>query len=176
MTTKQLNIKNKTYYFYNDLINILGFEANNLKLDKKTSQVLDIYYIGYVDKIPEWQVNRINPLYLMINRFYGHIEEKNGNKYLTIENISKNDNVLKKYNQGFAGIKHHINKVDGNDVVYDKDYIKIKFLSNDDIPLNKMIYFPTVTVIIRCVFKQNKIYLFYLYKIKLILRKKDQNI
>ena len=35
MTTKQLNIKNRTYYFDNDLINILGFEANNLKLDKK---------------------------------------------------------------------------------------------------------------------------------------------
>ena len=36
MTTKQLNIKNKTYYFYNDLINILGFEVNNIKLDKKS--------------------------------------------------------------------------------------------------------------------------------------------
>ena len=35
MTTKQLNIKNRSYYFYSDLINILNFEANNLKLDKK---------------------------------------------------------------------------------------------------------------------------------------------
>ena len=35
MTTKQLNIKNITYYFYNDLINISNFEANNLKLEKK---------------------------------------------------------------------------------------------------------------------------------------------
>ena len=35
MITKQLNIKNRTYYFYNDLINVLNFEANNLKLDKK---------------------------------------------------------------------------------------------------------------------------------------------
>ena len=53
MTTKQLNIKNRTYYFDNDLINILGFEANSLKLDKKTSVDLNIYYIGYVDKKPE---------------------------------------------------------------------------------------------------------------------------
>ena len=53
MTTKQLNIKNKTYYFYNDLINIVNFEASNLKLDKNTSLGLDIYYIGYVDKKPE---------------------------------------------------------------------------------------------------------------------------
>ena len=49
MTTKQLNVKNKTYYFYNDLINILKFEGNNLKIDKK-SCFIDLYYIGYIDK------------------------------------------------------------------------------------------------------------------------------
>ena len=50
MTIKQLNIKNRAYYFYNDLINVLKFEASNLKLDKKTWRDIDIYYIGYVDK------------------------------------------------------------------------------------------------------------------------------
>ena len=40
MSTKQLNIINKTYYFYNDLINIINFEASNLKLDKKNQWVL----------------------------------------------------------------------------------------------------------------------------------------
>ena len=77
MTTKQLNIKNKTYYFYNDLINIVNFEASNLKLDKETSMGLDIYYIGHVDK---WDVDSVNPLYLMSNRIHGYVEEKN--KYL----------------------------------------------------------------------------------------------
>ena len=43
IATRQLNIKNRSYYFYNDLINILNFEASNLKLDKKTSLGLDIY-------------------------------------------------------------------------------------------------------------------------------------
>ena len=57
----------------------------------------------------------------------------------------------------FIGIKHHINKIDGSEVIYKKDYMKIK-LSDDDIPLNKMIYFPTVTIIIRCVFKRNGFY------------------
>ena len=38
MKTKQLNIKNRTYYFYNDLINVLNFEASNLKLDKKNME------------------------------------------------------------------------------------------------------------------------------------------
>ena len=63
MTTKQLNIKNRTYYFYNDLINITNFEASNLKLDEKQSMDLDIYCTGYVDKKPEWGVNSANPLY-----------------------------------------------------------------------------------------------------------------
>ena len=84
MTIKQLNIKNRTYYFYNDLINIVNFEASNLKLDKKTSMGLDICYNGYVDKKPEWNVNSVNPLYLMINRIDGFIEEKNGVKYLNM--------------------------------------------------------------------------------------------
>ena len=51
MAVKELNIKNRTCYFYNDLINALNFESNNLKLDKnKTWKDIDIHYIGYVDK------------------------------------------------------------------------------------------------------------------------------
>ena len=44
MTTKQLNIKNRSYYFYNDLINVLNFEASNLKLDKKNWKDLEIFF------------------------------------------------------------------------------------------------------------------------------------
>ena len=51
MTTKQLEIKNSTCYFYNDLINISNFQANNLKIDKKPSMNLDIFYIGYVARL-----------------------------------------------------------------------------------------------------------------------------
>ena len=53
MTIRQLNIKNRTYYFYNDLINIKDFDSKLLKLDKKTSMRLGIYYIGYVTEKPE---------------------------------------------------------------------------------------------------------------------------
>ena len=156
MTIKQLNIKNRTYYFFNDSINI--FEASNLKLDKKTSLGLNIYYIGYVDKKPEWNVNSVNPLYLMINGFYGTISEKNGVKYSTINGINKNNEVLKKYNQVFDGLKYLINKIDKSDVVYKKDYMKIKFNTDDDIPMNKMLYFPKTTILIRCVFEKDGIY------------------
>ena len=50
VVTKQLNIKTRTYYFYNNLINIKFFNGKLLKLDKKTSVGLNIYYVGYVTK------------------------------------------------------------------------------------------------------------------------------
>ena len=45
---KQINIKNRTYYFYNDQINLKDFDASLLKIDKKDYNEIDIYYIGYV--------------------------------------------------------------------------------------------------------------------------------
>ena len=68
MTTK-LRYKNRTYYFYNDLINIKNFDPSMLKLDKKlTVPNNSVYYIDYVTKKTEYDINSVNPLYLMINR------------------------------------------------------------------------------------------------------------
>ena len=72
--------------------------------------------------------------------------------------IDKGDSVLKKCDQVFSGIKYHIKKIDDNEFVYNTDYDKIKLLSDDSIPLNNLIYFPTITIIIRCVFKQNGVF------------------
>ena len=106
------------------MINVLNFEAINLKLDKKTWKDNDIYFIGYVDKKPDWNVNSINPLYLIINRLYGSISEKNGNKFLTID---KGDSTLKTYDQVFSGIKHHIKKIDDSEVDYNAAMTKLNF-------------------------------------------------
>ena len=67
---KQINIKNRTYYFYNDQINLKDFDARLLKVDKKNYKEIDICYIGYVTvkKIANCNnINSVNPLYLMIN-------------------------------------------------------------------------------------------------------------
>ena len=65
--TKQMNIKNRTYYFYSDLIKLSDFDPNMLKLDKKTFKDIDIYYIGYVTKKEEYKINSVNPfIYLSI--------------------------------------------------------------------------------------------------------------
>ena len=47
---KQINIKNRTYYFYDGMINIKDFDSNSLKIDKKSSKNIVIYYIGYITK------------------------------------------------------------------------------------------------------------------------------
>ena len=87
---KQINIKNRTYYFYNDQIDLKDFNAKLLKLDKKDYKDIDIYYIGYgtVKKTANYNnINSVNPLYLMINEMIDHFEEKNGNKYLVLDDV-----------------------------------------------------------------------------------------
>ena len=80
---KQIEIKNRTYYFYNDIINIEEFDSNLLKIDKKSYKDIDIYYIGYITikKIDDCEnIHSVNPLYLLINHARDYTEEKNGNK------------------------------------------------------------------------------------------------
>ena len=158
MAIRQLNIKGKTYYFYNDLINIKNCNINNLKLDKKDVLGNDVYYIGYITKNPQWDVNSVNPLYLIINRIKVHFEERDGNKYLIIN--SENGYIMQKYQEVFNGIKEVINKINdyNQPIKYDDNYMKIKFNTDDNIPPNKIIYFPTITIIIRSITKKDDKY------------------
>ena len=153
-----MNIKNRTYYFYNDLINIKDIDAKLLKVDKKTSMGLGIYYIGYVTKKSEWNGNSVNPLYLMINRTDGFIDEKNGDKYLNIASTDRNSEVLKKYSEVWNGIKDCIEKINDNEREYDKDSMKIKFNSDDNILLNKVLNFLSAMVILRNIFENDSKY------------------
>ena len=76
---KQINIKNRTYYFYIDQINLKDVDAKLLNIDKKDYKEIDIYYIGYVTvkKVANCNnINSVNPLYLMIKEMIGHFEEK----------------------------------------------------------------------------------------------------
>ena len=63
--TKLMNIKNRTYHFYNYLIKLFDFDLNMLKLDKKTFKGINIYYVGYVTKKDEYTINSVNPSYLL---------------------------------------------------------------------------------------------------------------
>ena len=95
---KQIEIKNRTYYFYNDMINLKNFDSNQLKIDKKHYKGINIYQIGYImiKNIDDCKdIYDINPLYLLVNYASGYIKEKNGNKYLIFDDsINENKELL----------------------------------------------------------------------------------
>ena len=96
---KDINIKNNTYYFFDDIINIKEFDPNNIKLDEKSYKNILIYYIAYVTiKDSKYiKTNSVNFLYLMFNRINGYFEEINGNKYLTLVPTKESKEKMKKY-------------------------------------------------------------------------------
>ena len=154
---KQINIKSQTYYYLND-ISIKNFDARLLKVDKKSYKGIGIYNIGYITikKIDDWEKNdNANPLYLLIDHASGYIEGKNenGNKYLIFDTVDENNELLKKYNV-LNGIRDKIKEVSDSECDYEKDYMKIKFNSNDNLPLNKPLKFHVMTITIRSVFER----------------------
>ena len=134
-TIKQINIKNRTYYFYNDIIDLKNFDARLLKIDKKSYKDIGIYNIGYITKkkIDDCKIiNSVNHLYLNIGHAIGYIKEKDVNKYVVFDSTDENKELLKKYSDVFNGIRHKIKEINTNECHYEKDYMKIKFNSDDD--------------------------------------------
>ena len=133
---KQINIKNRTYYFYNDIIDLKNFDARLLKIDKKSYKNIGIYNIGYITikKIDDCKnIHSVNPLYLLIDYANGYIEEKGVNKYLIFDSTDENKELLKKYNDVWSRIKNKIEEVSSGERDYEKDYMNIKFNSDDDL-------------------------------------------
>ena len=155
---KQIDIKNQTYYFYNDMINIKNFDPILLKIDKKSYKNIGIYNIGYITikKIDDYEnIYSVNPLYLIIAHASGYIEEKGVNKYLVFDSTDENKELLKKYNDVWNGIKNKIEEVSSSKCDYEKDYMKIKFNSDDGLPLNKPLKFHNMTIIIISGFEED---------------------
>ena len=100
---------------------------------------IDIYYIGYITvKDSDYvKINSVNPLYLIINKVNGYFEEISGNKYIVLVSTDKNKEVLTKYTELWDGIKNSIEKINNKSGEYGKDFMKIKFNSDDSLPLNK---------------------------------------
>ena len=96
---KQKNIKNRIYYFCNDMINLKNIKSSLLKIDKKHYKGINIYYIGYITikNIGDCEnIYSVNPLYLLVNHARGYIEEKYKNKYLIFDSTDENKELLKK--------------------------------------------------------------------------------
>ena len=151
--TKVLSIKNQTYYFFDDMIDIRNFHSNLLKIDKKPYKVIDIYYVGYITikKFSDCEnIHSVNPLYLIFHSGTGYFKEKYGERYLI------NDST-EKYEEVFSGIKLEIETINGGkEFFYKKNYAKIAVNTDNNVRLNKKLKFPTLTIIITCVFQNGK--------------------
>ena len=135
---------------------------------KKSNKDIGIYNIGYITtkKIGNCKsIYSINPLYLRINHAHGCIEsisaeEENKNKCLIFDSIElhsidENKTLLEKYNDAFNGIRDKIKKMSNDDCDYEKYYMKIKFNSDNNLPINKPLNFHSMTINIRSVFKED---------------------
>ena len=152
---KQINIKNRFYYFYNDIIDLDEFDESKIKVDKKDFNDIDIYYLGYEHKkkISECNViNSINPFYLRTVDMNGQFEKgKDDAWYLIISD----DDVFKKHVDIFESIKNKVTEKTWDAVEYDKDYMKIKFESNNILPASKDVNIRMATIIIRAILVQD---------------------
>ena len=117
--TRKINIKNRFYYFYNDINYLKNFDAKLLKIDRLRTKTL-------------------NPLNLHIIHARGYIEETNGNKYLIFDSVNENKEALKKYFEIWDGVKNKMKAINGDQCDYGEDYMKIKFNSDDDLPFNEL--------------------------------------
>ena len=143
---KELKIKNQTYHYFNDIIDIKDFQSNLLTIDYED---IDIYYIGFImiKKFGDCEnIHSVNPLYLLIYSATGYFKEKNGEKYLILDSTEK-------YEEVFSEIKKEIETINGGkELIYEKNYARIEVNTDDDVPLNKPLKFPTLAIIIRCIF------------------------
>ena len=107
-----------------------------LKQTKRYTKKILIFQIGYVTikDSKNVKINRVNPLYLIFNEVNGYFGEINGNKYLTIAPTNQSKEKIKKYEK------------------------LIKFNSDDELPLNKTIEIPSMTIVVRAIFLENDKY------------------
>ena len=142
--------RNNKKYFFDGVVNIENFDPNLLKIGKKSYKNIDIDYIDYITV----KIKSVNPLHLIISKVDGYLEKKNGNKYLVFDFKDKNKEVLKKYTELRDEIKNKIVTINKS-LEYCKDFMKIKFDSDDNLPLNKTRKLYDMIIVIRSIFEEN---------------------
>ena len=122
------------------MINIKNFESNLLKIDKKSYRKIDMYYIGYITikKRGLKNIHSVSPFYFIINKADRYNQESSGTKYLAFASADGNKEVLPKFTKLWDKIKYLIKTINGGEVgEHRKDFIRIRFESDDNLPLGK---------------------------------------
>ena len=152
-------MQNRTYHFFNDMINIKNFDSNLLQIDKKLHKNIGIYYIECITikKINDYEnIWSINPLYLILGEVDRYIEESNGNKHLVFASTDENKEVLKRYTEFWNEIKNEIEAVNGGKTgKHKKDFMKIKFDSDDNLLLDRIFKLRMLAIVFISVFEED---------------------
>ena len=139
------------------MINIKIFDPNNIKLDEKSYKKILINYIGYktIEDSKCIKVYSVNRLYLIFNKVNGYFEKINRNKYLTQVSTNESKEKIKRYEELWSKPRDLIRSITKNSDYYNEKYMKIKFSSDEKLPLNKMIEIPTMAIVVRAIFYDN---------------------
>ena len=156
MDIESLKIKTRTNYNWDDIVYINDFDSNLLEVIKRESRIgANIYYIGYVFN-PNYDYNTINPLYFIINRLIGYIEEIEGfnDKYLVVTKSMHNRKIIHSFDTIWSHIEHKINpnNFNNNNI---KDYDKLRFNSDVDLPTDILIEFRSLVINVSCVIEKD---------------------
>ena len=159
MDIKLLEIKNKTNYNWDDIVYINDFNVNSLEIIKRESRIgPNIYYIGYVLN-PDYYYNTINPLYFVINRLIGYIEEIEGSsdKYLVVSKNVCNKNINSVLDTIWGSIENKIEDIINPNIKI-KDYDKFRFNSDIDLSLDTTTEFCSLVINVSCVIEKDNEY------------------
>ena len=104
------------------------------------------------------KIYSVNPLHLIFRSVNGYFEEINRSKYLTLVTTNKSKEKIKKYGELWSKIRDLIRSITTNSDGYDDKYMKIKFNSDDELPLNKTIESPMIAIVARVAFHENNKY------------------
>ena len=158
MNIESLKIKTRTNYNWDDIVYINDFDSNLLEIIKRESRIgANIYYTGYVLN-PNYDYHTINPLYFIINRLIGYVEEIDGSddKYLFVTKSMRNRKIVHSFDNVWSHIENKINPNNfNNNNNKIKDYDKLRFNSDIDLPTDTLIKFRSLIINVSCVIEKD---------------------
>ena len=104
------------------------------------------------------KINSVNSLCFILKKVNGYFEEINGSKSLALVPTSEGEKKFKRYEELWIKIKYLIRPIIKSSDDYDEKYMKIKFTSDDALPLNKTIEILSMTIVVRAIFLENNKY------------------
>ena len=152
MSINSLEIKDKSKYDLDKICYIDDFDINSLKITKKESRIgVNIYYTRCALNLND----TIIPLYFIINRLIGFIEEIHGSsdKYLVVVSSFRSKNIINALDMVWSSIKDKINPS-----IKIKDYDKFRFNSDIDLPVNMITEFRSLLINVSCVIEKDNEY------------------